>query len=188
MSPRPRVVEEHEGDTATAEFDVDSHGAESAHTEPTTEAPAAESSDVTPAIVIGWTPEEATALVCALWNLGILIYGPEWTADPRETIGWNIAVAQLLDMYVPKDTGGMVQTGAGLLMIGNGVMMMGARRFEIIKRGPRPIWVRKAAPNVEAEVPPAPRPSAPASNGSGTYHMPADLAPKPDDSLSGLGL
>jgi len=189
VSARPRVVTEEET-PATAEFEVDAHGAESAHEEPAaraTEAP--ETPDVTPPIVTGWTPEEATSLVCALWNLGILFYGPEWAADPRETLGWNGAVAQLLDTYVPKDTGGMVQTGAGLLMIGNGVVMMGARRYEIIRRGPRPMWVRKPAPDVDAEAqvtPPAPPPAA--ANGSGKYRMPADLAPVSEDPLNGIGL
>lgn len=187
--PRPKLVPDDE--PVTAEFEVDEHGAESAADEPTAGAPeSAAPTEVTPPIALGWTPEEATALVCALWNLGVLFYGPEWTADPRETLGWNGAVAQLLDTYVPKDTGGMVQTGAGLLMIGNGVVMMGARRYEIIRRGPRPMWVRKPAPDIDAtpQAPPPPPTPAPDASGNGHYRMPADLVPRGENPLSGIGL
>jgi hypothetical protein len=186
-APRPRVVEP-EGDTTTAEFDVDSHGAESLHPEPAAAAQTPdEPTDVAPVIVVGWTPEEATQLICALWNFGMIIYGPEWAAHPAETQGWNISAAQLLDQFLPKGVGGFVELGAGLIMVGNGLAMMGLRRIPIIKAGPKPMWVRRPASDVEAEVAPAP-PAAPSPNGGGKYRMPADLAPKADDSLSGLGL
>ena len=169
-----------------AEFEVDEHYSESSHPEDPEHAPPQEQEPPSP-IELGWTPEEATALVCALWNLGILLYGPEWTADPRETVGWNTSLAQLLDLWVPKDTGGYVQVGAGLLMIGNGVMMMAARRTEIIRRGPRPLWARK--PQAEGEAAPAAAPTpAPAAaprrdNGNGSYTIPNDLLPKPKPDL-----
>ena len=53
-----------------------------------------------------WTPEEAGQLVCAIFNLGILVYGAEWAAKPQETAGWNISLAQLLDVYMPRGAGG----------------------------------------------------------------------------------
>ncbi len=177
-----------EQETSGAVFEVDSHGVVSDHPEDQVQGTAQEAA-VQGVIALGWTPEEATALVCALWNLGILIYGPEWAADPRETIGWNITVAQLLDIYVPKGVGGTVQLGAGMLMIGNGIMMMAARRTEIIRRGPRPIWVKQPTPEapVSTGQPPAAPTSKPASNGR--YEMPKDLVPPVrDDSLNGIGL
>jgi hypothetical protein len=182
-----RVVEP---ETSSAEFEVDPHGAESDHVEdPATQAADAQGAAVASAVALGWTPDEATALVCALWNLGILLYGPEWAADPRETYGWNITVAQLLDIYVPKGVGGAVQLGAGMLMIGNGIMMMAARRAPIIRRGPRPLWVKQ--PEHEAPVSTGQPPAAPASkpsNDGGRYVMPKDLTPPSDDGLTGLGL
>jgi hypothetical protein len=174
-----------ERDTGSAEFEVDPHGVESDHVEdPETQAADAAVASV---VALGWTPEEATALVCALWNLGILLYGPEWAADPRETIGWNITVAQLLDIYVPKGVGGMVQLGTGILMIGNGLMMMAARRAPLIRRGPRPLWVKQSEP--EAPVSTGQPPAAPvtkANNDGGRYVMPRDLTPPTTEDVPGL--
>lgn len=177
--------------SAAAEFEVDEHGAETIDLEDEQGAQAASPVDEAPPLdALSWTPEEATALVCALWNLGIIIYGPEWAANPVETQGWNISVAQLLDIYVPKGVGGAVQLGAGMLMIGNGVMMMAARRAPIIQRGPRPLWVKRepSGPQPAAQ---APAPAAPANrdNAGGRYEMPKDLVPPAkDESLNGLGL
>lgn len=185
--PRPQVVPD-EGASATAEFEVDAHGAESLHDEAATgAAETPESPDVAPVIAIGWTPEEAAQLIAALWNFGMIIYGPDWATQPWETSGWDISAAQLLDQYVPKEAGGLVSLGAGLIMVGNGLAMMAVRRIPIIQRGPRPMFARKPPPDVDAAAPPQQTaPSTPARGDS--YHMPADLAPKPDDSLTGLGL
>lgn len=182
---RPRVVEP-EGDTATAEFEVDSHGAESPHPESAGEAPAVEATDVAP-VIVGWTPQEAAQLIAALWNFGMIIYGPDWATQPWETAGWDISAAQLLDQYVPKGAGGFVQLVAGLIMVGNGLAMMGVRRIPIIQRGPRPMFARRPAA-VDAEVTPAPAPPTSTPNSSGKYHMPTDIAPKADGPLSGIGL
>jgi hypothetical protein len=190
MSTRPRVVPDTET-AATAEFEVDAHGAESVHDEPTPGTPEQpESPEVAPVIAIGWTPEEAGQLIASLWNFGMIIYGPDWATQPWETAGWDIAAAQLLDQYIPKGTGGLVQLGAGLIMVGNGLAMMGVRRIPIIQRGPRPMFARrKPAPDVDAgSAPTSPPPAAQNANGGGSYHMPADLAPTHDDSLNGLGL
>jgi len=175
-----------------AEFEVDAHGDVSEHPEEAQAEQQAQEAAVATVVAMGWTPEEATSLVCALWNLGILIYGPEWAADPRETLGWNITVAQLLDIYVPKGTGGMVQLGAGILMIGNGLMMMAARRTDIIRRGPRPLWLKAS----ESQRAPGPSPQAPsaapatrAANNGGRYEMPTELVPPSNgDALNGLGI
>jgi hypothetical protein len=176
-----------EQQSASAEFEVDAHGVESDHVEDPESQANAQEAAVQSVVALGWTPEEATALVCALWNLGILLYGPEWAADPRETYGWNITVAQLLDIYVPKGVGGAVQLGAGMLMIGNGIVMMAARRTEIIRRGPRPIWVKQ--PEREAPVSTGqPVSTPPKASGDGRYVMPKDITPPSDDSLTGLGL
>jgi hypothetical protein len=175
-----------------AEFEVDPHGVESDHPEdPQAQAAQEQEAAVASVVAMGWTPEEATALVCAVWNLGILMYGPKWAADPRETLGWNASVAQLLDIYVPKGVGGAVQIGAGLLMIGNGLMYMVMRRWEVIKH-PEPIWAKRptsegAAVPTHPATPPQTPTSKPASNGR--YEMPKDLIPTTNgDGLTGLGL
>jgi len=53
------------------------------------------------------------------------------------------------------------------------------RRMPIIQRGPRPMWVRKPPPAVDAEPVQAPPAPAPSDNGSGAYRMPRDLVPAP---------
>jgi hypothetical protein len=191
MSSRPRVVPDAVPDTnaATAEFEVDAHGAESVHDEPTQGTPEqAESPEVAPVIVIGWTPQEAGQLIASLWNFGMIIYGPDWATQPWETAGWDIAAAQLLDQYVPKGSGGMVQLGAGLIMVGNGLAMMGVRRIPIIKRGPRPMFARRPAPDVDEVPQQQAAPPAPSPNGGGKYHMAPDIAPASESPLNGLGL
>jgi hypothetical protein len=180
--------------TDGAVFEVDPHGVVSDQPdEPDSPQPDAQEAAVAQVVAMGWTPDEATALVCALWNLGILLYGPEWAADPRETIGWNITVAQMLDIYVPKGVGGAVQLGAGMLMIGNGIMMMAARRAPILRRGPRPLWQTQPAPDAPVSTGQpqgAPPPASKPANTGGRYEMPKDLVPPPrrDDSLNGIGL
>lgn len=169
-------------DAAGADFEVDAHGAQSSEPEDPEQTPApSDVEDVERDLVnMGWTPEEATQLICAIWNFGMLVWGPEWAAHPAETAGWNISMAQLLDQFLPKGTGGFVQLGAGLIMVGNGIAMMGVRRIPLIQRGPRPMWVRKPAADAAEQVAqqPAPNPSRPSSNGSdGTYRLPRDLVP-----------
>jgi hypothetical protein len=191
---RPKIVEP-EADSGAAEFEVDSHGAQSEYEEPSAGAGAQqpETPDVPPAVAASWTPEEATQLICAIWNFGMLIYGPEWAAHPAETAGWNISAAQLLDQFLPKGTGGFVELGAGLIMVGNGLAMMGVRRVPIIQRGPKPMWVRRQTgagenDSVVSAGTAAAAPSASGSNGSGKYRMPSDIAPATTDPLNGIGL
>lgn len=177
--------------TSGAEFEVDPHGVESSEPDEPQAATEQQEAAFAQVVAMGWTPEEATALVCALWNLGTLLYGPEWAADPRETYGWNITVAQLLDVYVPKGVGGMVQLGAGILMIGSGVMMMAARRAPLIQRGPRPLWVKRPEPDGAAAPSTRPSPSAPASRpaSGGRYEMPKDLVPPTNgEAMPGMGI
>jgi len=177
-------VEEPQANDGSAEFEVDGHGTESGHVDPVTP------EDVDPevaagvSVIMGWTPQEASQLICAMWNLGILIYGPEWAAHPSETSGWDISAAQLLDQFLPKGTGGMVELGAGLFMVGNGLAMMAVNRIPIIKRGPRPLWVKKEpVEQAPGGPPPAPAPR-PAENGTGGYKLPRDLAPAPAPDLN----
>ena len=180
------------------EFHVDDHGA-----------PRLSGEDKEPAAVPGveppeqailpgalWTPEEAGQLVCAVFNLGILVYGPEWAARPEETSGWNISLAQLLDVYMPRGSGGYVELGAGLFMVGSGLAMMTVNRVPLIKRGPRPLWVKKpdAQPQpTDGNRPPAAAPAAakePAPPDGSAYRIPRDLAasiPASDPGLVGLG-
>jgi hypothetical protein len=185
---RPQVVPDES--PASAEFEVDGHGVQSLHDEPAAgSATAVENIEPAPVIVVGWTPQEATQLICALWNFGMLVWGPEWAAHPAETEGWNISAAQLLDATIPKGTGGFVELGAGLIMVGNGLAMMTARRVPIIQRGPRPMWARRPPADPDAPTEAAPTPT-PKPSGGGSYKMPADLAPQPaeNDALRGIGL
>jgi hypothetical protein len=183
MSPRVRAEPVaptlEEPDDGSVEFEVDAHGGETPYTEPETPEPAEAEAEVAQAafVAIGWTPEEATQLICALWNFGMLVWGPEWAAHPQETAGWNLQAAQLLDHVLPKGTGGYVELGAGLIMVGNGLAMMAVRRVPIIQRGPRPMWVRAPAPPPEApETPPTPPPTQ-----GKKYRIPSELAPKPPE-------
>jgi hypothetical protein len=182
-------VSVHVVDDGAAEFEVDAHGVQSDQADDPEAQPTPEEAVGAVAVAMGWTPEEASQLICAIWNMGILLYGPEWAAHPNETAGWDISAAQLLDEFLPKGTGGFVQLGAGLMMVGNGLAMMAVRRVPIIRRGPRPLWQRK---NEQPAPPPPtdaehqryePDPPAPAaSNGDGAgYHFPRGLAPRSTD-------
>jgi len=195
MSPRKAAAvadeapETHDG---SAEFEVEPHGAQSEHAEEPAAAPETpEDAANTVATLMGWTPEEATQLICAIWNFGIILYGPEWAADPRETLGWNFHAAQLLDHVLPKGTGGYVELGAGLIMVGNGLAMMGLRRRDIIAAGPKPIWVKPKATQEPGAPPPGPAPApspSVGSNGKAGYKIPKDLTPVDDDPLRGMQL
>lgn len=155
------------------EIEVDPHHAD------TGDAPRDENPPVAPELELeptplGWTPEQAGQFVCSLWNIGCLIYGPNWAADPRETAGWDAYCAQLLDQVLPRGMGGAMELGVGLVMVGNGLAMMTMRRWQIIKAGPRPIWVREQAqPQPEESAPPtAPSPSTPVERERGPYRIP----------------
>lgn len=197
MSKRKALVaapEESETHDGSAEFEVEAHGAQSQHAEEPEQPAGGESPNDAPEpvpAIMGWTPEEATQLICAIWNFGMLVYGPEWAADPRETLGWNFHAAQLLDHVLPKGTGGYVELGTGLIMVGNGLAMMGVRRIDIIRSGPKPMWGAKPKATQEPGTSPpgpVPAPSSSSANGTGHYKMPRDLAPTDTDPLKGIGL
>ena len=156
------------------EIEVDPHHAEAstgAPAEEVTQAPELELA-VAP---LGWTPEQAGQFICSLWNIGCIIYGPGWAADPRETAGWDTYCAQLLDQVLPRGMGGAVELGVGLVMIGNGLAMMTMRRWPIIKAGPKPIWVREQPAQTQEQSPTPPQtpaPTPPAERKSGPYRIP----------------
>lgn len=139
------------------EIEVDPHHSPESNGEvaPQVQAPEIEAA----AAALGWTPEQAAQFVCAIFNIGTVLYGPDWTAHPSEVAGWDYYCAQVLDQVLPRGQGGAVEMGVGLVMIGNGLMMMGMRRWPLIKRGPRPIWVKE--PLTEPEGTPAPQAPAP---------------------------
>lgn len=158
------------------EIEVDPHHAETENASPadgvTTE-PELELS----VLPVGWTPEQAGQFICSIWNIGCIIYGPNWAADPRETAGWDSYCAQLLDQVLPRGMGGAVELGVGLVMIGNGLAMMTMRRWQIIKAGPKPIWVREQPPpqaettgSANGAAPPAP--PVPERERGGPYKLP----------------
>lgn len=135
---------------------------------------------------VGWSPEQAGQFVVGLWNIGCVLYGPEWAADPRETAGWDYYCAQLLDQVLPRGQGGAVEMGVGLVMVGQGLMTMTMHRWPLIKRGPRPLWVRENAPQQQPQQPPSPDtvppPPAPTSvNGEGPYQNPYVVKQIPED-------
>lgn len=143
-----------------------------------------------------WSPEEAAALFSAVFNVGVLIYGREWAADPAEFRASGTLLAPHLDQWMPKSAGGgYAQLGVGLLACAGELAGATARRWPIIKRGPRPVWVppSRAKGAAEPGAPAQAEPGAPAPDGgTTTYRLPKDLVrvvtPRPDDSLSGLGM
>lgn len=152
------------------------------------------------AVVAGWTPEEASALFSAVFNVGVLIYGPEWASHPAEFRASGAMSVGMLDKYVPKVAGGPVTTGLGLLAVAGELVGAGVRRRAIIKRGPKPIWQPQpkagegeagpVGPSPATAETPSPSPPPAADNGR-AYRMPPDLAkvvpPPTDDSLGGMG-
>lgn len=157
-------------------------------------------------VVSNWTPEEAAAMLSALFNIGVMVYGPEWVSHPAEFRASGTMAAPLLDRYVPKQAGGIVTTGAGLFAVSGEMAGAMARRYPIIKRGPRPVWAAKKpkqeAPFAGAESeggragdvpPPTDPPPSHGSNGGGSgYHIPKDLLkvvrPGLEEPLAGLGI
>jgi hypothetical protein len=140
--------------------------------------------DDSPPQVVQWTPEEAGHLAVAVFNFGILVWGPEWAAHPSETEGWNYHFARLLDMWLPKGAGGYAETGAGILLVGNGFATMAARRAPLIKAGPKPLWSRPPQGPRPPQPPPqkpsepaaaAPASSPPVASGDNVYHLPSNL-------------
>lgn len=194
MSRRTAAVEDPELETTGGiEFEVDEHqGVPLAAVEPGDgEAQPDELEQLTAGAVLNWTPEEAGQFFCSLFNIGMLLYGPEWAAHPQETAGWNIYLAQLLDQVLPKGMGGAAELGVGLIMVGNGLAMMALRRWPLIQRGPRPMWAKPpqaqdaaqaAAVAVEAPVE--------ATGETGRFRFKeGELPAQPrDDSMVGLGL
>ena len=142
-----------------------------------------------------WKPEEAAALFSAVFNVGVLIYGKDWTSDPAEFRASGTLMAPYLDQWMPKSAGGGYATmGVGLLACAGELAGATARRWPILKRGPRPVWVPPRKAGDAAEPGPAPAQSEPGAPASGTagYKLPKDLVrvvkPRPDDSLTGVGL
>lgn len=165
------------------------------------ETPEQELSGPAALVVMQWTPEEASALLSALFNIGVLVYGTDWAAHPMEFRASGIMAAPLLDRFVPKAVGGPVQTGVGLIAVAGELAGATARRWPIIKRGPRPVWQARpgqaqAAPEAaQPAPPPAAEPAAATSaangRGAGGYHFDKEtlkVIPRPaDQSMGGMG-
>ena len=142
-----------------------------------------------------WSPDEAAALLSAVFNVGVLIYGREWASDPAEFRASGTLLAPHFDAWMPKSAGGGYATmGVGLLACAGELAGATARRWPILKRGPRPVWVPPSKAGGASQPGPAPaqpEPGAPASGTAG-YKLPRDLVhvvkPRPDDSLTGVGL
>lgn len=150
-----------------------------------------------PVVVDLWTPQEAAALCSAVFNVGVLLYGEKWAAHPAEFQASGTLLAPTLDRWLPKGSGGGLATmGLGLVSVAGELAAAGARRWPLIKAGPRPIWLPHdqatdvAPPAAAARQDTEPTP-APASTGS--YKMPADLVDVVErgsqaSALAGLGL
>jgi hypothetical protein len=137
-----------------------------------------------------------------VFNVGVLLYGPGWTAHPAEFQASGTLLAPTLDRYLPKAAGGGLATmGLGLVSVAGEMAAATARRWPLIKAGPQPIWIpRQQADQPAPERPPAadeptPAPAAAASASSSTssYKMPADLVTVVErgaqaSALAGMGL
>lgn len=150
-----------------------------------------------PVVVDLWTPQEAAALCSAVFNVGVLIYGPGWTAHPAEFQASGTLLAPTLDRYMPKGGGGGLATmGLGLISVAGELSAATVRRWPMIKAGPQPIWIPKeeTGPQQPTPAPAAEQPATPAPpSSSGTYKMPADLVAVVEQgaqasALAGLGL
>jgi hypothetical protein len=120
----------------TVEFAVEDVEAElqPEATEPEVSGPAA-------VVVASWTPEEAVALCLALFNVGVLVWGPEWAAHPAEFRASGATLPPVLDRWLPKGAGaGLVSIGLGLAVVAGEMAGAGVRRWPLIRRGPRPLW------------------------------------------------
>jgi len=156
-----------------------------------------------PVLVDLWTPQEAAALLSAVFNVGVLFYGERWAAQPAEFQASGLLLAPTLDRYLPKAAGGGLATmGLGLVSVAGEMAAATARRWPLIKAGPRPVWIPRQQPEqappdrptaAAAEPTPAPAPAASASSSTSSYKMPADLIPFVErggqaSALAGMGL
>lgn len=160
-----------------------------------------------PAAAPGWTPAAAARFVCAIWNVGAIVYGKAWIARPAEAADFSYQAADLLDRFLPVGTGGPMELIVNATVVAGGLVEMGMKREEVIAAGPR--WKRQqrepgkviAGPwppqpgyqgGAGGAAMPPPAAAAPAdSPGGAEYRLPADLVaaatPPPTPTMSGFG-
>jgi hypothetical protein len=132
-----------------------------------------------PVLVDLWTPQETSALLSAVFNVGVLFYGERWAAHPAEFQASGTLLAPTLDRYLPKAAGGGLATmGLGLVSVAGEMAAATARRWHLIKAGPKPVWI----PRQQQQPTPADRPAAAAAepkpapeSSTSSYKMPPDL-------------
>lgn len=189
--------------TDQVSYEVGEKGAPNLNDDPQADVPPPDAPSAAPAPVDLWTAGEASALISAVFNVGVLVYGRDWAAHPAEFAASGTLLAPQLDRWLPKSAGGgLAAMGLGLISVAGELAAATVRRWPLIQRGPEPIWVQRPpaeGPVYDSTAQPAAA-AAPAPNGAQTagssagYRMPADLVhvvqgqARPDDSLTGLGM
>jgi hypothetical protein len=186
-------------DEETVGFNVTEGGA------PNLSAEGAEAASPNPDLVLEpvvapnlWTAQEAAAMISAVYNVGVLVWGPEWASHPLEFRASGTMLAPQLDMWMPKSAGGNYATlGIGLLAVAGELAGATARRWPLLKRGPQPLWTPREMPATPAgsgatQSVEQTGDTSTGPTGAAGYRLPKELLtvvrPSDNGALSGLGL